>query len=309
MDRIDADWIAARKRDLAGWVDIRKSIFDDCDRFTAERQLDFAGGAVEVRQFSWSRPAESIWATGQRCYLFHMALDGGGPPHVVTNLRSGRNAPGQMGRMAMVPPGQELSSLAQPGSSRAIRCLIDAALLESFLADVPDWHEASLHEAFDLSGGQIEWLMRRMYRETAAPDFATVPVLEALSKQLAVEIVRKFRLHGVNDFRTGGLAPWRMQRIRERLFADDALPDLAELADLCDMTVRHLARAFRTETGQTLGKYREQVMVERAMRMLGAGMTIRDVATALGFSGAGGFRSAFRRATGLLPGEVKPAPR
>lgn len=306
-ERFGAD-LDARKRDLAGWMDIRKSIFDDVDRFTAERQVSFAGGAIEVRRYSWSKPVESVWTTGKRCYLFHMALDGGGPPHVVTNLRSGRNAPDRMGRLAMVPPEQELSSISQPGSARGIRCLLDAELLESFLDDVPDWQEASLHEAFHLSGGQIEWLMRRMYREMTEPDFATVPMLEVLSKQLAVEIVRKFRLRSINDFRTGGLAPWRMQRIRERLHADDPLPDLAELATLCDMTVRHLARAFRTETGQTLGKYREQVMVERATQMLGTGMTIRDVGMALGFSGAGGFRSAFRRATGFLPGEIK-APR
>jgi AraC family transcriptional regulator len=209
----------------------------------------------------------------------------------------------------MVPPGQELSSISQPGSSRGIRCLLDAALLESFLDDAPEWHDALLHQAFHLSGGQIEWLMRRMYREMAAPDFATVPVLEALTKQLAAEIVRKFRLRSINDFRAGGLAPWRMQRIRERLYADDALPDLTELARLCDMTVRHLSRAFRTETGQTLGKYMEQVMVERATRMLGSGMTIGDVGMALGFSGAGGFRSAFRRSTGLLPGEIKASGR
>ncbi len=306
--RSRADHFGDRKRELARWMDIRKSIFDDVDRFTAEQQVNFAGGAIEIRHYSWSKPVESIWSTGQRCYLFHMALDGGGPPHVVTNLKSGNNAPSQMGRLAMVPPGQELSSISQAGSSRAIRCLLDATVLEEFLDDVPDWHAAVLHEAFHLSGGQIEWLMRRMARETAAPDFATVPMLEALAKQLAVEVVRKFKLRSIGDFRVGGLAPWRMQRIHQRLHARDPLPSLAELAGLCDMTVRHLSRTFRTETGQTLGKYMEAVMVERATQMLSSGTPVGQVATQLGFSSSGGFRSAFRRATGLLPSEMKLSP-
>jgi AraC family transcriptional regulator len=295
----------ARKRDLAPWVDVRKSIFADVDRFTAENTIRFAGGAIEVRRFSWSKPVESVWTTEQRCYLLHMSLDGSGPPHVVTNLRSGSNRAETFGRVALMPPGQALASSSPGGSSRAMRCLLDADLVETFVDDLPEWHDGLLHQAFHLAGGEIEWLMRRMYREVAVADFAMVPALEAMAKQLAVEIVRKFKLRSPEHFRAGGLAPWRLRRLRERLYTDAALPDLAELAELCDMTVRHLSRAFRTETGQTLGKYVEAAMVERAAAMLGAGATIREVASRLGFAGAGDFRSAFRRATGLLPGEIK----
>lgn len=297
--------MAQRKRELAEWVNIEKSIVDQVDRFTAEHRLDFAGGAVEVRQFSWSKPVESVWTTESHCYLLHLSLDGKGPSNVVTNLKSGRNAASSMGALALVPPGQALSCLSDAGSSRAIRCLLDARLLESFLADLPEWHDGLLHEAFSLSGGQIEWLIRRMYRELSSPDFGTEAMLATFAQQLAVEIVRKFELRSVADFRRGGMAPWRLQRLRDRLYADDPLPDLAELAELCDMTVRHLARAFRTETGQTLGKYRETVMVERATPMLREGSSVAEIAGRLGFSSPGGFRSAFRRATGMLPSEIK----
>jgi AraC-like DNA-binding protein len=71
------------------------------------------------------------------------------------------------------------------------------------------------------------------------------------------------------------------------------------------MTVRHLSRAFRTETGQTLGRYIESVMVERAKALLLEGAPVRDVAESIGYATASSFTSAFRRATGLLPSDIK----
>jgi AraC family transcriptional regulator len=101
------------------------------------------------------------------------------------------------------------------------------------------------------------------------------------------------------------LAPRHKRLIRERVTAQEPLPNRDELADMCDMTVRHLSRAFRTETGQTLGGYIDSVMVDRANAMLTAGAPVRDVAESLGYATPSSFTSAFRRATGLLPREVK----
>ena len=157
-----------------------------------------------------------------------------------------------------------------------------------------------------VGGTEIQWLLRRMYREVQEPDFATIEVLETLAKQIAVEIVRKFGLRAEGRNRhSGGLAPWRMRLIDERLRSEAPLPDLEEVAALCDITVRHLTRAFRTETGQTLGRYIEGVMVERARTMLQARAPVAEVARMLGYSHSGAFASAFRRATGVRPSEVR----
>jgi AraC family transcriptional regulator len=145
-----------------------------------------------------------------------------------------------------------------------------------------------------------------MYREIAQPDFATVAVIEALAKQLSVEILRKFcPARAERSEFWGGLSSRHKRLIRERVNSQEPLPNREELADLCDMTIRHLSRAFRTETGQTLGRYIDSVMVDRAMVMLAAGAPVRDVAESLGYATASSFTSAFRRATGLLPSELK----
>jgi AraC family transcriptional regulator len=208
----------------------------------------------------------------------------------------------------MVPPNQTFETRSNAGEMRSLRCVLDAELINSFLPDSPDWawDEGTFHDSVQLGGGQIEWLLRRMYHELKEPGFASEQAIAALTQQLAIEIIRKFKLHAADPGHySGGLAPWRMRRIDERLHGDGPPPDLGELADLCDLTVRHLSRAFRTETGRTIGKYVEAVMIERANAMLAAGRSVGEVAAALGYATSGSFSSAFRRATGLLPSQIK----
>jgi AraC family transcriptional regulator len=209
--------------------------------------------------------------------------------------------------MWLIPPDQTLQFNSIGGQSRSIRCVLDADLFDGFLADAPRWQddEDGLHAAFNISGGQIEWLLRRMHRELRNPDFATQQVVETLAKQLTVEIIRTLNLRREDTgFHVGGMAPWRLRLIEQRLWREDVLPDLQELADLCDMTVRHLSRAFRSETGRTIGKHIEATMVDRASRMLRSGRPVREVAGSLGYASPGSFATAFRRATGFVPSEL-----
>jgi AraC family transcriptional regulator len=292
-----------------GWLSVERSMYRDMDSYVTERLQLFSGGWLEVRNYRWSQPVEVIWSTEKRCYLLSMALDGQEKASVVTDLKTGQRRELDLkARMIMVPPEQLLRCNSEAGQVRSLRCVLDSELVESFLNAIPmwDWSQVPLNRTHNLSGGQIEWLLRRMYREICQPDFATVSVIEALAKQLSVEILRKFCPPRADRSEFwGGLSPRHRRLIRERVHSREPLPDRGELADLCDMTIRHLSRAFRTETGQTLGRYIDSVMVDRANAMLMAGASVRDVADSLGYATASSFTSAFRRATGLLPREVK----
>jgi AraC family transcriptional regulator len=292
-----------------GWLNVERSMIPDIDSYVTERLQVFSGGWLEVRKYRWSQPVEVIWSTEKRCYLLSMALDGHETATVVTDLKTGQQRElDPKARMIMVPPEQLLKCNSESGQVRSLRCVLDAELVESFLDAIPmwNWSGVSLHKTHNLGGGQIEWLLRRMYREVSQPDFGTVPVIEALAKQLSVEILRKFCPPRAerSDY-WGGLSPRHKRLIRERVTSQGPLPNREELADLCDLTVRHLSRAFRTETGQTLGGYIDSVMVDRANVQLMAGAPVRDVAESLGYATSSSFTSAFRRATGLLPREVK----
>lgn len=291
------------------WIVAENSMFNRVDHYTTENLRVFPSGRIEVRQFGWSRPINSIWQTGERCYLFNMSLSNQEPPVTVTHLDTGlqKQLKGRSG-LTFVPPGQKMSSSFAAGNSRSLCCMLDANVVESFLTDIPawNWSQRLFDDCAHVGSTEIQWLLRRMYREVQEPDFATTDILETLAKQLAVEIVRKFKLRGnADDRHNGGLSPWRMRLIHERVHSDAPLPHLKEVAALCDITVRHLARAFRTETGQTLGRYIDAVMVERANTLLQTRVPVGQVAKCLGYSTSGAFAAAFRRATGVQPGEVK----
>ena len=291
-----------------GWLSVERSMYDRIDNYETENHHFFAGGWLEVRKCCWSQPIESIWTTEKRCYLLSLSLAGHETASVVTNLRTGqRGELDSRGNVHLVPPEHTMRCTSRQGQLRSLRCMLDASLVESFLDAVPmwDWRRVPLHEETHLGGGQIEWLLRRMYREIREPDFATAPVVETLAKQLAVEILRKFHPHCADQSCfIGGLSARHKRLIRERLHAPRPLPSREELADLCDMTVRHLSRAFRTETGRTIGTYIDSVMVERTKALLTAGASVRDVAASIGYATSSSFTSAFRRATGLLPSEI-----
>lgn len=306
------DWATARSGSRNklndGWLSVERSMYDHIDHYETENYQVFAGGWLEVRNYCWSQPIQNIWSTERRCYLISMSLAGHETASVMTNLRTGqRGELESTGRVSLVPPEQTMQCQSRKGQVRSMRCMLEASLVESFLNATPmwDWRRVPLHEEMHLGGGEIEWLLRRMYREIREPDFATVPVVETLAKQLAVEILRKFHRYGADRSSfIGGLSARHKRLIRERLHSPEPLPSREELAQLCDMTVRHLSRAFRTETGQTLGRCIDTVMIERAKAMLLTGVSVREVAAAIGYATSSSFTSAFRRTTGLLPSDI-----
>jgi AraC family transcriptional regulator len=292
----------------AGWLRVERSMHGSIDTYETENQCEFAGGWLEVRKYRWSRPIENIWSTERRCYLITLPLAGHESASVITNLRTGESEPLEPGgQIHLVPPQQTMRCQSRKGQVRSMRCALDAGMVESLLngASMWDWQSVPLQEEIRLGGGQIEWLLRRMYREISEPDFATGSMVEALARQLAAEILRRFQPPGAEPGSfVGGLSARHKRLIRERLQASRPLPDREELAGLCDMSVRHLSRAFRADTGQTLGRYIDSIMVERAKALLVTGATVRDVAASIGYASACSFASAFRRATGVLPSEI-----
>ena len=77
---------------------------------------------------------------------------------------------------------------------------------------------------------------------------------------------------------------------------------MAELAELCGISVRHLHRQFLNLTGVTISDYIEAQLVSRAKGLLaGTALSIRQIAAQSGFEHANSFSRTFRRATGMTP--------
>ncbi len=103
----------------------------------------------------------------------------------------------------------------------------------------------------------------------------------------------------------GGLAPWQVRRAKEMLMAHlDAEITLEELADACELSRSHFARAFRTTTGRPPHRWLVEQRIERAKDMLlETDLPLAEIADICGFSDQSHFTRVFGGALGLAPGE------
>ncbi|MBX3359067.1 MAG: helix-turn-helix domain-containing protein [Phycisphaeraceae bacterium] len=94
----------------------------------------------------------------------------------------------------------------------------------------------------------------------------------------------------------------RARRVADRVLAGPGarLP-LARLAKGVGASPRTLERAFHTETLMTFGRWRHQVRLLEALRLLGDGMPVTSVAHRVGYASPSAFVAAFRRALGRSP--------
>jgi AraC-like DNA-binding protein len=96
----------------------------------------------------------------------------------------------------------------------------------------------------------------------------------------------------------------RAQRIAARLRADPgARGTLADVVPHAGASRRTLERLFRSDVGMSLGRWRHQLRLSYALRLLAEGRAVTGVALDVGYDGASAFVAAFRRAFGVTPGK------
>jgi AraC family transcriptional regulator len=275
------------------------------DSYVIESRLNFAFGDLQCVQYDWARPTEDVWTSSS--HFLHMSL--GSRPGVAkaTYLDVDRPFCEKIGRVMFVPAERLVRSGSGSGRQRSLQCRLNPEFFAKILEGQPMWGDRTLAAALHLNSPEVEWFLWKLHEEMQRPAFAQEFMVQSLCDGLAVALVRALGLHRDEPSnRAGGLAPWRMRLIRERVFADQPTAQLNELADLCRMSVRHLTRAFKATTDTTIATFVAHVMVDRARLLLGnSNDSISEIAGQLGFSSASSFTCAFRRATGLLPADFR----
>lgn len=104
----------------------------------------------------------------------------------------------------------------------------------------------------------------------------------------------------------GGLAPRVLQRCEDYLIAhlaDEVTLD--ELAAIAGLSPHHFCRAFRQSTGLPPHAWLAARRIERAQALMRAHPQMRliEVALSVGYASQGSFGAAFKRATGMSPGD------
>ncbi|OZI28290.1 AraC family transcriptional regulator [Bordetella genomosp. 1] len=96
----------------------------------------------------------------------------------------------------------------------------------------------------------------------------------------------------------------RLLELALRLLDDPADPsDIETWAHRVSMSARTLMRRFRLETGVTLGQWRQQARLLRALEFLAHGQAVTDVALAVGYESTSAFIGSFRASFGVTPSQ------
>lgn len=210
----------------------------------------------------------------------------------------------RIGNAFILPPRETMQARVDGGPTQvSVLCHLRPDPLREWFDGDLEWTDCRLEAGLDISSPNIRWLLLRIGDELRSPGFAGEAMLELLVAQIAIELGRYCVTIKEHPSR-GGLAPWRLKLIDERL-REVGTPALSELARLCNMSVRQLTRAFRSSRGQSIGDYVAQCRIDNAKRLLAAGESVKAAAIALGFASTSSFSFAFRRATGVTPREFR----
>jgi len=105
-----------------------------------------------------------------------------------------------------------------------------------------------------------------------------------------------------------GLDRRRLTRVRDYIDANLEGGDLtiARLAKVASLSQFHFARAFKAAVGNSPHQYVSTHRLERAKELLTRGdQSLLDIAVALNFSSQANFTRAFRKGTGMTPGQYR----
>jgi AraC family transcriptional regulator len=211
----------------------------------------------------------------------------------------------RVGGIMLLPAAQHLQFRSDEGGRQSsILCLLHADAIRKWFEGDLEWTDRRLEASLDIASPHIRTLLLRLGEEARHPGFASAALTELIAAQMAIELCR-YCTAITDGPATGGLAPWRLRLIDERLAELRQAPTLNELAGLCNLSVRQLTRGFRSSRGCSIGDYIANSRIEIARRLLATDESVKAIAYSMGFGSPSGFSYAFRVATGETPREFR----
>lgn len=211
----------------------------------------------------------------------------------------------RIGNVFLVPPRETMRAISDGGSPQAsILCHLYPEPMRQWFDGDLQWTDQRLQASLDIPDPNVRGLLFRLAEEMRNPGFASDVLVELIVAQLAIELGRYYGAIKEGPA-TGGLSPWRLRIIEDRLKEVREAPTLSELAGLCNLSVRQLTRGFRANRGRSIGDYVAQCRIDNAKRLLATDQSVKAIAYSLGFASPSSFCFAFRRATGETPREFR----
>lgn len=132
--------------------------------------------------------------------------------------------------------------------------------------------------------------------------FGSLSARVAAHRHLIDVIVNQLKAVQTVPLQLPNLTDPRAQRLAEILNADPGnRQSLARVCRTVGASGRTVERIFQEETGMTLGKWRQQLRLMQAMRLLGEGAKVTHAALESGYSTPSAFIAAFKKSLGTTP--------
>lgn len=280
---------------------------------TVDAELRAPVATAQLVSFNLSDPADGTLRE-EDAYLFNLCLSPR-PENARACYKDhwGPHRFERLGSVFMVPPRETMQARSDGGRQTSIIYRLQPKAAHERL-DRLRWTGPRLEASLDIHDANIRHLLLRLAQEMQNPGFASQALAELVASQMAIGLERFCQSITASTSR-GGLAPWRLRLIDERLNEVHQPPTLAGLAALCKLSVRQLTRSFRESRGCSIGDYLANSQLDHAMRMLVAEQSVKSIAYSLGFGSPSSFCFAFRRATGQSPRQFqqrvlrRPSPR
>jgi AraC family transcriptional regulator len=200
-----------------------------------------------------------------------------------------------LGEIFYVPAGFRMYARGSVGRQRVLRLFLPTDETDGS-RDMPP------NDYLHVRSLTVRQNLLRIAQEVISPGFAADMLVEGLALVVLADLKRIEAARDSGKRRIGGLAQWRLRVIEQQVMEGGAPPSIADLATACRLSSRHLMRAFREETGQSLGVYIADFAMRRAQNQLREGkLPIAHIAAEAGFRSSSSFGAAFRRATSMTP--------
>jgi AraC family transcriptional regulator len=216
----------------------------------------------------------------------------------------------QMGDVACMPKGKQLKVVAPGGnhSYRSLYCECSPKIFKDLIGITGEWSDVQLAAALNVQHPQIKRDLYRVLKETTESDRGREDIVEATLRIVFLELGRHLSSTALPaQSATSGLAGWQMRRITNYVESMvDHCPSVDELARLCEISPRHLTRAFKITAGCTVGSYVKEVRINKAKSLLvDTTLLQKEIAFRLGYSTPSSFSVAFCDAVGVTPNEFR----
>jgi AraC family transcriptional regulator len=170
------------------------------------------------------------------------------------------------------------------------------------------WSDAEIEAGLNIQSAAIKRDLYRLASEVTEHEPGSDIFTQALGTMLAVELTRYLQQRQQPpQIAHGTLAAWQLRRITDYVESMiEPMPTVERLAQLCEISARHLRRAFKESTGTAISDYvKETRLIKAKSLLIDTDMALKEIAFRLGFSSPTSFGVAFAKATGMTPKQYR----